>query len=201
MKNQELLKILIVVDYQGDFVNGALAIPDAADIAKNIQREIDSNKYKNIIYTMDTHTKEEYESSIEKEIFPDIHCEFGTNGWDLYDIKPVFLNSIEKHNFKIMEAGNETIFTKNDFDIWKGNEIYSKWFTKYIKPKEVEIFVTGVALNYCVIANIKGMVKRGYKVSILKDCVKAIKTLANGDEDPTYVQALEYFEQNNVQFV
>ena len=38
-------RVLIVVDYQKDFVNGVLAVPGAETIAKNIQREIEKDYF------------------------------------------------------------------------------------------------------------------------------------------------------------
>lgn len=205
MKTRE--KILIVVDYQYDFVakNGALPVPNADKIYKNIQEKIDSGNYDTIIYTFDTHTKREYENSDEQKIFPNIHCEFGTKGWGFYKIKPKFYeefkyisNNFEKP-FECYDVGSEIFFTKNVFDIWKGNSTYPQWFEERFN-KNTEIDVCGVATNYCVFDNIQGMTKRGYKVNILTDSVEGIKEFPDGSIDESYCQNIKTMKDNGVIF-
>jgi nicotinamidase/pyrazinamidase len=191
-------KILIVVDYQNDFVNpnGALPVPNADTIYQNIQNRIDSDEYDKVIYTFDTHTTEQYNGSEEQAIFPGIHCEFGTDGWNLYKIKPRnndFFQSIvnsSKEAFTRLCNGDECFFTKDVFDIWQGNDIYPEWFTTEIEPDKYEIDVVGVAQNYCCFLNIMGMVERGYKVNLIQDCTMGIKVFPDGTID-------ESFENNN----
>lgn len=196
-------KILIVVDYQFDFVDphGALPVLHAIDISKNIQKRIDSGDYSDIIYTFDTHTKSEYDGSEEQKLFPNIHCEYGTDGWKLCLIKPqnkllfdTVVNASDKPyssiSFSNMGTANEHFFTKNVFDIWAGNANYPKWFEKNFPKDEYEVDVVGVATNYCVKMNIMGMVERGYKINIISDAVKGIQKFPDGSID-------ESFEQNN----
>lgn len=173
-------KILIVVDYQYDFVNGVLQIPGADLIAKNIQTEINNDIYENIIYTFDTHIPIEYNNSEEQKLFNDIHCEYKTKGWELFNIIPrnnnEFLNQLDKQEkpFDIININKEFFFCKNKFDIWTGNPIYENWFLNKFNNKEYEFYITGVATEYCVNMNIAGLIKNNYKVNILTNCIKAI---------------------------
>ena len=48
-------KILVVVDMQNDFVDGALGSEDAQGIIDNVIREIKSNEYSKIYVTLDSH--------------------------------------------------------------------------------------------------------------------------------------------------
>lgn len=175
-------KILMVVDYQNDFVDpkGALPIPNAHNIFNNIQNKINDRTYENIIYTFDTHTPIEYNGSDEQKLFPDIHCEFGTKGWQLYNIKPrnfelfdQYLNQL-KNPFMYKEINDEWIFTKNVFDIWQGNTKYPNWIIEKFPNQDFEIDVVGVAFEFCVLQNIQGLIERNYKVNLIKDCVASI---------------------------
>ena len=187
-------KIFVVVDYQQDFVDpqGALPVPNADKIWQNIQDKIDSNDYTDIIYTFDTHTPTDYDNSFEKTLFPNIHCEFGTNGWNLFRITPKnndkFQNdliSLKNENIPFInleytsEKTNEFFFTKNLFDIWQGNNMYADWFTTNFNKDEVIIDVAGVATEFCVKMNIIGLIDRGYKVNILTECIKSITDEGN----------------------
>ena len=119
-------KILIVVDYQNDFVNpnGALPVPNAINIVDNIQSRIDSDEYSARIYTFDTHTAATYKGSPEEAIFP-IHCEYGTEGWKFYNIKPIQWEAFEEVfeqefidvPFEQASINDEYFFTKDVFNI------------------------------------------------------------------------------------
>ena len=184
--------ILIVVDYQNDFAdpNGKLYVPGAENIAENIQNMIDNPFFDRIVYTMDTHIAEEYEKSEEKLLFPEIHCEMGSNGWKLFKIQPR-REEISEYMFQRFQEGEEisvineeAMFTKNKFDIWEGNNEYEYWFKRRI-PKDANIYICGVATNYCVYMNAIGYAQRGYKnVFIVENAIKGI-------DDETYSDRVE----------
>lgn len=80
-------RVLVVVDYQVDFVDGgvfgriepAVAIEDAlCEVIEEYQAADDI-----IVYTMDTHPADAYELTREATINPP-HCVPGTPGWELY---------------------------------------------------------------------------------------------------------------------
>ncbi len=193
-------KILVIVDYQYDFVRGALPVNGAESIANNIQREIDNKEYDSIIYTLDTHVSDDYFNSEESKAFPDIHCEFNTPGWELFKIKPrnraistILSEGIfeEPTDFSI---NNEYVFMKDKFSIWEGNERYAKWFNENF-PKDTEITIVGIALDYCVKFNATGYKQYGYEnVRILSSAVKGIA-------DDSINEALNIFEEEGIRFV
>lgn len=199
-------KILVVVDYQEDFINGKLAINGAEKIYKNIQNLIDNKDFEHIIYTFDTHTKEEYEKSEEKQLFPEIHCEFKKFGWNLYKIKPRNVNIFNKIineillPFNNITIDNESFFTKNKFNIWDGNKIYKNWFYKNFNPEKYEIYICGVATNYCVLENVKGLIDK-YKVFIVENAIKGIQNFPNGDKDISYENSINFMKNNNCKFI
>jgi nicotinamide-nucleotide amidase len=218
MEIKNIKKILIVVDYQKDFASskGALSVPQGDIISKNIQNRIDSGDYESIIYTFDTHTKSDYEKSKEKNVFGfPIHCEYKTKGWELFNIKPICSTSFEKEienydkPFEILEFSNningkqinEFFFTKNVFSIWEGNDSYPQWFENNFSKDEYEIEVVGLATNYCVFMNVIGMVNKGYKVSIIEDCVKGITHNIDGYIDESYEKNITVMKNKGVNFI
>lgn len=79
-------KLLIVVDYQNDFVNGALP---CGEMAERLERPI-ADRIKaflaaghDVLFLKDTHDKNTYASTRESGSFPP-HCLKGTDGWELY---------------------------------------------------------------------------------------------------------------------
>ena len=80
------MKVLIVVDMQYDFVNGALGTAEAQKIvplvAETIGQMADPNTV--VIFTKDTH-EENYMNTLEGKNLPVPHCIKGTHGHSLID--------------------------------------------------------------------------------------------------------------------
>lgn len=78
-------KALIVVDYQKDFVDGALGFEGAqnpdAHICEEIQRMRQSGG--DVLFTYDTHGAD-YLQTAEGRFLPIAHCIKNTDGWQLY---------------------------------------------------------------------------------------------------------------------
>lgn len=78
-------KLLIVVDFQRDFVDGALGFPGAAALDSRIAEKIEGYRKAGdqILFTFDTHGKD-YMYTQEGKNLPVPHCEKGSEGWKLY---------------------------------------------------------------------------------------------------------------------
>ncbi len=115
-------RLLDVVDAQGDFMwkRGALGIhpdngscEDASAVIMPMNRffaDLSKNAVDAVIVKFDTHFTGEYAKSPERDLFPEIHCEFGTPGWSLaVTIAPL---TWEFPTY---------IMAKNVFDMWGSN--------------------------------------------------------------------------------
>ena len=126
--------LLIVIDYQNDFVDGALGFPKAKTIEQNIVNKIKEYEANGdeVIFTLDTHY-ENYMNTKEGENLPVPHCIKGTKGHELYG--------------KIKElAKGHLLIEKETFG--------SKELAKYLENKEYnKIELIGVVTNICVISN------------------------------------------------
>lgn len=78
-------KLLIVVDYQQDFVSGALGFAQARELEESICEKIEEYRKdgQDILFTFDTHG-EDYLSTQEGRNLPVVHCVKGSEGWRLY---------------------------------------------------------------------------------------------------------------------
>ena len=74
-------KILIVVDMQNDFIDGALGSPEAVAIVPYVKEVIESFDGK-VLFTRDTHF-ENYMHTQEGANLPVPHCIKGTDGWQI----------------------------------------------------------------------------------------------------------------------
>ena len=75
--------VLVVVDFQNDFVNGSLGFLGAEQLENNICKKIEEYSQDTIIFTFDTHTGD-YLDTREGKALPVPHCVEGSNGWQLY---------------------------------------------------------------------------------------------------------------------
>ena len=77
-------KILIVVDMQNDFIDGALGTAEAKAIVQPVIDKIKEYDQKNIWATRDSHG-ENYLNTQEGRRLPVKHCIRGTKGWEIAD--------------------------------------------------------------------------------------------------------------------
>ena len=136
-------RLLVVVDYQVDFVTGSLGFPEAlsidAGIANLVQGALAAGDY--VLFTYDTHG-EDYLSTREGKALPIHHCAPNSDGWRLYG--------------KTQEQICETCATHQIYEVRKscfGMQPRSVvGFAAQIGDPE-EITVVGVVTNLCVLSN------------------------------------------------
>lgn len=79
------MEILVVVDMQNDFVDGALGTKEAVEIVPKVAEKIRlfmDGADGRVLYTRDTH-EENYLDTQEGRHLPVRHCIRGTKGWEL----------------------------------------------------------------------------------------------------------------------
>lgn len=99
------MKVLVVVDMQKDFIDGALGTPEAVEIVPRVIqkiREFDGL----VIATRDTH-EEDYLDTQEGKKLPVRHCIRGTDGWEIHPEIQKLLpeDPIDKPTFGSVELG------------------------------------------------------------------------------------------------
>ena len=75
-------KVLVVVDMQNDFVDGALGTPEAVAILPNVVKKIREFNGDELFVTFDTHY-DNYLSTLEGKYLPIAHCIKDTEGHKL----------------------------------------------------------------------------------------------------------------------
>ena len=76
------MKILVVVDMQNDFIDGALGTPEAVAIVPYVKQLIETFDGK-VIFTRDTHFAN-YLDTQEGKNLPVPHCIHGSRGWEIH---------------------------------------------------------------------------------------------------------------------
>lgn len=136
-------KILVVVDMQNDFIDGALGTKEAESIVKNVVTKIQqyiSNK-DSIYFTMDTHN-ENYLKSQEGLKLPVEHCIKGNPGWNLQKDITILLESLKNRN--------KIVFEKNGFG---SVELAETIKNNFEDNENTEIELVGLCTDICVITN------------------------------------------------
>ena len=129
-------KILVVVDIQNDFVDGALGTAQAQAMVENAAQKIKSFDG-DIFVTYDTHF-ENYMDTKEGEKLPVPHCVKGTKGWELTPkiadaLKDKKYTAVEKLTFGSVELPN--------------------LIKKAVGDDKAEITLIGLCTDICVVSN------------------------------------------------
>lgn len=77
-------RLLVVVDMQKDFVDGALGSPEARAIVPDVLDKVKAYRDAGdeVVFTLDTHF-DDYMDTMEGKKLPVVHCVKGTPGWEL----------------------------------------------------------------------------------------------------------------------
>ncbi|MEI8200368.1 MAG: cysteine hydrolase family protein [Eubacteriales bacterium] len=127
-------KLLVVVDYQNDFVDGSLGFPKAAELHEKICDKILCYRAQGqpIVFTLDTH-EPDYIETQEGRNLPVPHCIRGTAGHNLFGRVNSLSQGCEK--FEKGTFGSDLLFTYLQKSIFESIEI------------------VGLVSNICVISN------------------------------------------------
>ena len=130
-------RMLVVVDMQNDFIDGALGTKEAAAIVPKVVDKIKNYKGQ-VLYTRDSHD-EDYLETQEGKNLPVEHCIYGTDGWQLHPE----IDALAK-------ANNSLIFDKTTF----GSMGLAGCLNGIEKVAHIdEIELVGLCTDICVISN------------------------------------------------
>ena len=152
-------KILIVVDMQKDFVDGALGSKEAVEIVSNVVKRI-KNFDGDIIVTYDTHY-ENYMETQEGKNLPVPHCIKGTKGWQLDESVQT---ALEKKQYLAIEKPT-----------FGSTELIGHIKENY-NPQEIEIELIVLCTDICVVSNAL-LLKANFpetKVSVVASCCAGV---------------------------
>ena len=127
--------VLIVVDMQNDFIDGALGTPEAVAIVPQVKKKIEEFDGL-VLFTRDTHG-ENYLETQEGKNLPVSHCIQGTKGWEIREELDCLRTTkpIDKVTFGSSELG-DILRQLNEEDAIES------------------ITVVGLCTDICVISNV-----------------------------------------------
>lgn len=129
------MNILVVIDMQNDFIDGALGTPEAVAIVPKVMVKM-MNFDGLVLATRDTHG-EDYLERQEGKKLPVVHCIKGTHGWEIKDeIQQLLISEpIDKPTFGSEALGKVLKDLNND-----------------VEPID-SITLVGLCTDICVISN------------------------------------------------
>ena len=132
-----MIKVLIVVDMQNDFVDGALGTPEAAGIVPGVVKKIREFDGDELFVTYDTHY-DNYLHTLEGQKLPVPHCIDGTYGHELNkDVKEALAG---KKYRDVIKAGF-------------GSFSISRNLKELYPDEEMEVELIGLCTDVCVVSN------------------------------------------------
>ncbi|MCS7143850.1 MAG: cysteine hydrolase [Archaeoglobaceae archaeon] len=148
------MKALLVIDMQKDFCykKGALYIQGVEEIFEAMKKVVKKARGKMpVIFTQDWHREDDKEFKIWPK-----HCVMNTEGAEIIDE---------------LEVGPKDYFIrKKRYSAFFGTDL-----DLLLRDLEIkEVFICGVATNICVLHTAGDASIRGYEVSVIKDCTKAL---------------------------
>lgn len=129
--------LLIVIDMQNDFIDGALGTKEAAAIVDAVAERIRRHRGR-VFYTLDTHD-DNYLETQEGHYLPVPHCLKGSDGWALNDTVS-----------RALAMQGATGFEKPTFGSMKLARAVSE---AHVEKPFTSITLIGVCTDICVISN------------------------------------------------
>jgi nicotinamidase/pyrazinamidase len=163
-----MAKALLIIDFQNDFTaGGALAVPEGDEIAGPVRRL--AGQFDFIAATRDWHPPDH--SSFDSEGGPwPVHCVQGTHGAEFHPA----MEGIELDAVVDVGQGRED----QGYSGFEKSEL-----ARVLRDNGIdEVYVCGLATDYCVRASAIDACREGFEVTVVEDAVRGVE-VEPGDSD------------------
>ncbi|MBO5146304.1 MAG: cysteine hydrolase [Lachnospiraceae bacterium] len=169
-------KVLVVVDMQKDFIDGALGTKEAAAIVDNVAEAVKSFDGE-VVFTRDTHF-ENYMETQEGKNLPVPHCIKDTDGWQL------------DRKLEVLKTDEMKVFDKLTFG--------SVELAAYLKENQEleQVTLVGLCTDICVISNALLI-----KANLPEVEIRVIEKCCAGVTPQSHANALEAMKMCQIQIV
>lgn len=162
-------KVLLIVDVQVDFFpGGALPVPDGDEIlpAANKYIELFKDKGYPVVCSRDWHPEKTAHFKDQGGEWPE-HCVRGTRGAEFHPA----LNVPEEAMIISKGMG----FDGNSYSAFLGKNEQGEFLEEILRTKGLEeIFIAGVATDFCVKQTALDALEKGFRVILLRDATSGI---------------------------
>jgi nicotinamidase/pyrazinamidase len=171
---------LLVIDMQNDFIDGALAVPDAAAVIDTINQL--ATNYEHVVLTQDWHPKDHFSFANEAQgkmafsnfeadygvqtVWP-THCVQGTHGAALSDALSI------DHARLILRKGMRPHV--DSYSAFLEADGVGTGLAEYLRALGItHVHVVGLATDFCVAYTAMDAARLGFEVSVLAFACRAI---------------------------
>lgn len=176
------MKALLIIDVQNDFLpGGALAVNEGDLIIPVINRL--QEKFDFIVATQDWHPADHGSfaahysgkkpgdfvqlGNIDQVLWP-VHCVQNSEGAD-------FPEKLNQHHWKQVFRKGSNPFVDSYSGFYDNDRRENTGLGKYLRDNGIEeVFVTGLATDYCVKFTVMDALKLGFETTVIKDATKAV---------------------------
>ena len=185
------MKYFVLIDFQKDFIDGALGTKEAQALVPKVVDKLNEIKDKEdwaIVTTQDLHFKYEYERSIEGKHIPP-HCMTSTNGYEF----PSVIKDILKNDEREIPT-----FTKDTFGCYNFISNARNYCNYHPHNNDIEYFeFAGLCTDICVISNVLALnMAVGQKIPI-----KVNSALCAGTTSENHQKALDIMRSNLIEII
>ena len=146
-------RYLFVIDYQKDFVDGALGFPGAEKLDGPIAEKVRRYGKGHVFFTRDTHF-DNYLTTREGRNLPVVHCIKGTPGWEVYGETARALAEVDAPGI------DKLVF---------GMDVTDPATAAVLPESADEIELVGLVSNICVVSNAVVLQSKYPEATILVD--------------------------------
>ena len=164
-----MIKVLVAVDVQNDFITGSLHNDEAIKVIPNVIAKINAFDGDVIYATKDTHG-ENYRDTAEGKKLPFVHCVKGTEGWELHPDVQNALNATVARGIDVCYVEKPTFGSYDLVDLLKED-------IEYYDDDELDIEFIGFCTDICVVSNVllvKAAFYENAKVSVDPTCCAGV---------------------------
>lgn len=162
-------KALIIVDVQNDFCpGGALPVPNGDEVVPVINRLLDSGKFDFFVVSLDWHPEDHCSFIGNGGKWPK-HCVQCTHGAELHpDLKKVVMNFLHKDHLFVAKGIQKE---KEAYSAFNGNVKVEKLLKE---RNNRQVYVCGLATDYCVKATAIDSQKEGFETFVIIDACRGV---------------------------
>jgi nicotinamidase/pyrazinamidase len=163
-----MAKALLIIDFQNDFTSGgALEVPDGDEIARPVRRL--AERFEVVAATRDWHPPDHASFETQGGTWP-VHCVQGTPGAQFHP-------AMERvHLDAVVDVGRG-----RDDEGYSGFERSD--LARILRDRDVdEVYVCGLATDYCVRASAIDACKEGFEVTVVEDAVRGVEVTPGDSE-------------------
>ena len=169
------MKALLMVDPQNDFCpGGSLPVKNGDEVMEPLNLMMEHAKKNKwiLVASRDWHPKKTNHFKIYGGVWP-VHCVKNTNGAKFHPALKVTKD--------VMVFSKGTLKDQDAYSAFDGHSDPGEALADYLRSYGVdEVYVGGLATDYCVKASVLSAIKSGFKVYLLLDACRAVD-LKRGD--------------------